>query len=335
MTIFIAASCASAPTQTTSVSATAAESPNTTTASIDADTYPTIIALTTHIESAVAQNPSLSVTLIDELGNEVTVTLIDRIIPLDGTVAEVVFALGLGDNVVAINLSATYPPQADALPEIGFQRSLTAESIAAFAPTVLLATDIAGPEGTIEDLRRLGLTLVIVPNAATADSPAAKIRAVANALGVADSGEQLASALEVTLAESNKTATPDATVIAAMYLRGASTQLILGRSSATDWLIKAAGGVDAADALGLEESAPISPEALLVAAPDVLFIPAAGLSSVGGIDGLFKIGSLSQTPAGKNRAVLVYDDQILLGNGPRTGELLTQMISDLNDLVNQ
>jgi ABC-type hemin transport system substrate-binding protein len=29
--------------------------------------------------------------------------------------------------------------------------------------------------------------------------------------------------------------------------------------------------------------------------------------------------------------VLAYDDQFLLGNGPRTGELLERLISDLHD----
>ena len=50
----------------------------------------------------------------------------------------------------------------------------------------MLATHIAGPEETIEDLRRLGLTLVIVLNRATTQCPAAKIWAVADALGVAE-----------------------------------------------------------------------------------------------------------------------------------------------------
>ena len=66
-------------------------------------------------------------------------------VPVDGDLAEVVFALGLGDRVVATDLSATYPPEADPLPQIGYQRALTAEPIAAFEPTLVLATDLAGP----------------------------------------------------------------------------------------------------------------------------------------------------------------------------------------------
>ena len=67
---------------------------------------------------AAPSGPDLPVTVVDETGAEMTIESIERIIPLDGDVAEVVFALGLGDNVVATDLSATYPPEADALPEI-------------------------------------------------------------------------------------------------------------------------------------------------------------------------------------------------------------------------
>ena len=80
----------------------------------------------------------------DAVGNTITITSVERIIPLDGSVAEVVFALDLGANVVATDRSATWPPEASELPQIGYQRSLLAEPIAGFTPTVLIGTEIAG-----------------------------------------------------------------------------------------------------------------------------------------------------------------------------------------------
>ena len=289
------------------------------------DTADTPTADASSEDPAPDLSPTLPVTVVDELGTEVTIDSIDRIIPLDGTVAEVVFALGLGHNVVATDLSATFPPEADALPEIGYQRSLTAEAIAAFAPTVLLATDIAGPEETIEDLRRLGYPLVIVPNEATPAGPSQKIRAVAAALGVPERGDQLADRLDADIARHTVAATDDPPLVAALYLRGESTQLVLGRQSATHWLIEAAGGIDIADRLDIDDSVPLSPEALIAAAPDILLIPAAGLASVGGVDGVLNLGGISQTPAGRTGAIVAIDDQLLLGNGPRTGELLATL----------
>ena len=64
-------------------------------------------------EIEVENTPVLPVTVIDDLGNEVFIESVQRIIPLDGSVAEVIFALGMGDNVVATDISATWPLEAD------------------------------------------------------------------------------------------------------------------------------------------------------------------------------------------------------------------------------
>ena len=280
--------------------------------------------------------PVLPVTVTDALGNTVTINSVERIIPLDGSVAEVIFALNLGANVVATDRSATWPPEAAELPQIGYQLSLLAEPIAGFTPTVLIGTEIAGPEKTLDDLRRLGYPVVIVPNPATMQGPAEKIRAVAEALGVPNRGEELATQMEKTIVSNTQIFDEGkAPIVAALYIRGTGTQLVLGRNSATHWLINAAGGKNVADILDIDQYKTITAESLLRAEPDILLVPSAGLDSVGGIDGLLEIGGISQTPAGINRAVLAYDDQLLLGNGPRTGDLLKQLAIDFRNIVSQ
>ena len=275
-------------------------------------------------------NPILPVVVTDLTGTEVTVESIDRIIPLDGTVAEVVFALGLGDRVVATDMSATFPAEADALPEIGYQRALSAETIASYAPTVLLATDIAGPPGVIEDLRRLGFPVVIVPNSSGPAGPPEKIRAVATALGVPQIGSELAAQVQEEIAASTVVNVETRPRVVSLYLRGASTQLVLGKSSATHWIIEAAGGESMAAVLDIDGSESISAEGLMVAAPDVILVPSAGLDSVGGSSGLLEIGGLSETPAGRNEAIVHFDDQWLLGNGPRVGALIEELAKVIN-----
>ena len=86
----------------------------------------------------------------------------ERIIPVNGDLAEVVFALGLGGQVVATDISATYPPAANETPKIGYQRTLVAETILAFEPTVILADDLAGPAEVLDQLRDAGVRVVQV-----------------------------------------------------------------------------------------------------------------------------------------------------------------------------
>ncbi len=284
-------------------------------------------------EIVYEKEPVLPVTVIDHLGDEITIDSVERIIPLDGSVAEVVFALELGEKVVATDISATWPPEADALPEIGYQRSLSAETIATFAPTILIGTEIAGPPQAIEDLRKLGYPVVIVPNEASSQGPGGKIRAVASALGVPNRGEILAKNLDEQINSFNKPSSDEQKpVVVALYIRGQGTQLVLGKNSATYWLIEAAGGRNVADILDIDDYVPITAESLLVASPDAIIVPSAGLDSVGGIEGLLQVGSISQTPAGLNQAIFSYDDQLLLGNGPRIGDLLQRLINDLENV---
>lgn len=76
-----------------------------------------------------------------------------RIIPVNGDIAEVVYALDLGDQIVATDISATYPDEANDTPTIGYQRTLTAETILAFEPTVVIADDRAGPPEVFDSIR--------------------------------------------------------------------------------------------------------------------------------------------------------------------------------------
>ena len=285
--------------------------------------------------SPPAAEPSLPVTLADAHGDVVTVESIDRIIPLDGDLAEVVFALGLGDRVVATDLSATFPPEADALPEIGYQRSLSAEPIAAFEPTVLLATDLAGPAETLDQLRDLGYPLVMIDRPIDASGPATKIREVAEALGVPERGEALARDVQAAIdaateAGAAAAAGGDRPRVMALYLRGERVQFVFGKNSGLDWVIAAAGAIDVGTELGVVDNAPLTAESVLEAAPDVFLVSTTGLESVGGLDGLLAIPGIAQTPAGEAARVITHPDQYLFGGGPRAGMLLAELVGELH-----
>ncbi len=321
-------------------STTATTADVTTTRSPASSAAPTTDASTTVPTSDAETAPSAtdappaaaeSITVVDDRGVEVVIESPDRIVPVDGDLAEIVWALGLGDNVVATDISATYPEAADASTKIGYQRALSPEPILDLEPTVVLATEIAGPLETLTDLERTGVPVVIIPTPPTADGPATKIRAVADALGVPDRGEELAAQVdaEIAAAAARVDGSIESPRIAAMYVRGENVQLVLGAESGIGWVIDEVGGVNIADELGVADAEEITTEAMLVAAPDVIVVPSAGLESVGGVDGLLAIQGLAQTPAGQSGRVFAYDDQYLLGNGPRTGELIDQMITDI------
>ena len=281
-----------------------------------------------HDATPVPATPTLPVTVTNANGQQVTVTDVSRIIALNGATAEIIWDLGLGQNLVGVDVTATYPPEIADVPKIGFGRQLSAEGIISLDPTVVIGDTTAGPPEVLDQMRQAGIPVVLYDQFTDLNAPYEKIDAIAAALGVTEAGEALKAEVQseydsaIALAES-ATSRPR---VLFLYIRGTSTLLIGGEGSGADTIIDAAGGIDAGTEAGVKGFAPITAEALVTAAPDVILVMDAGLQSVGGIDGLLQIPGIAETPAGQNRAILSFEDQYLLGLGPRLGDVLTDLI---------
>jgi iron complex transport system substrate-binding protein len=120
--------------------------------------------------------------------------------------------------------------------------------------------------------------------------------------------------------------------VAFLYMRGtAGVYLIAGDGSGADSMIEAAGAIDAGTAMGIDKPfTPITSEALVEAAPDVILMTTTGLASVGGIDGLVQIPGIAQTPAGRHRRVITQEDGVLYSFGARTPAALATLIHEIH-----
>lgn len=279
----------------------------------------------------------LPVTVRDMDGEEITVTDVSRIVSLNGDFTEVIYALEMGDNLVGVDSSATYPPEASSKTSIGYQRTLSAEGIVSLNPTLIIGNEIAGPPEVLEQIRQIGVPVVILNGAASLEDIGGKIRAIGEVLGVPERAEALAAQTESEIAEAVELASTAETTprVMFLYLRGAAVQMIMGEGSGGDVLITAAGGIDVAIDANITGTRPITPEALVAAQPDQLLVLTAGLESVGGVDGLLDIPGIAETPAGENRAVIAMDDQYLLGFGPRSGQALKELTLALHPELGQ
>lgn len=263
---------------------------------------------------------------------EVEVTDASRILPLTGSLAEIVFTLGLGDNVVGRDVAATFDEAAD-LPVISEGHDVSAESVLALQPTVILADTQTGPPETIEQIQGSGIPVVIVEEAWSFDEMYPRFERVAEALGVPDSGTRLVERTREQMAAVRETSVEasGSPLVAFLYLRGtAGVYLLGGKGSGADAMLAEIGARDAGVEMGLNVAfTPITTEALIEAQPDVLLVMTKGLESVGGIDGLVEIPGVAQTPAGQNRAVIDFEDGVLLNFGPRTPQVIAAMAEEL------
>ncbi|WP_249714092.1 heme/hemin ABC transporter substrate-binding protein [Rhizomonospora bruguierae] len=270
-----------------------------------------------------APAPALPATVHSSDGRTVTVTDASRILPVNlyGSIAEIVFSLGLGDNVIGRDTSTTFPAAAHLPVVTPAGHDLSAEAILKLNPSVVLADDSIGPPEVLRQLQKSGIPVVLVQAEQTLDAVPGHIRAIAAALGVPAAGEQLVTRVEGEITAARRTAPEGkAPRIAFLYLRGtAGVYLIGGRGAGSDAMIEAIGGIDAGSAAGLAKFRPLTSEGLINAAPDVILVMSEGLASVGGVDGLVKLPGVAQTPAGANRRVVDMDDGALLNFGARSG----------------
>ncbi|MFH8710190.1 hemin ABC transporter substrate-binding protein [Streptomyces zaomyceticus] len=276
--------------------------------------------------------PRLPVTVPSADGHPVTITSTERIVPLSGSLSEIVFTLGLGGKVVARDITATFE-QAEKLPVVTRAHDVSAESVLSLRPTVVLAESTTGPAEAVAQIRDAGIPLVVVKPAKALADVGARIDAVAAALGVPDSGTALRKRTQERIDAVRKgiPAREEKPRVAFLYVRGtAAVYLLGGAESGASSLLEAAGAVDAGKESGLtKDFTPITGEALAKAAPDAILVMSKGLDSVGGIDGLVRIPGVAETPAGADRRVVTVDDGVLLNYGPRTDQVLKSLVGQL------
>ncbi|WP_245703681.1 heme/hemin ABC transporter substrate-binding protein [Streptomyces lushanensis] len=278
--------------------------------------------------------PRLPVTVDSADGREVTVASADRIVPLTGSLSEIVFTLGLGRRVVARDITATFE-QAAKLPVVTRAHDVSAEGVLSLKPTVVIADTTTGPAEAIGQIRDAGIPLVVVAPAKSLADVGARIDAVAGALGVGSAGAELRKRTDARIAAVRKDIPAREggrkPRVAFLYLRGsASVHLLGGADSGASSLLEAAGAVDAGKESGLRKDfTAITGEALAKAAPDAILVMTKGLESVGGPDGLVRIPGVAQTPAGMDRRIVSIEDGVLLNYGPRTDEVLKSIVEQL------
>ncbi len=303
---------------------TAAE---TTTTTAPPETTTTTEAPTTTTTEAAPE--SVMFTGADDVESEITDT--SRIVSLGGDITEIIFELGLGDQVVAIDVTTTYPEEATDLPLVGFGQQLAAEPVLAFEPTLVIGDEMTAPPEAISQIRGTGVPVVILPTQSTLEGVSEKIRQVAEILSVPEEGEALVARVESEIAAAQALAeTVDAEPrVAFVYVRGPQVVLLFGAGIATNAMITGAGAIDAGADSGVFGAVPVTPEALVAAAPDVIVLPEAGLEALGGVEAFSEMPGVAETPAGENGAFLAYDEAYFFNLGPRTGQALEEFVLDL------
>ena len=262
---------------------------------------------------------------------EVEVERADRVIGLDiaGSIAATIVGLGLADRLVGRDVSSDLPGLGELPVVTSNGHTVNSEAIIALAPDLVITDGTIGPVDVLQQLRDAGIAVVFVDAEATLDGAALLAEQVGAALGMADAGaalaEQLDAAIAAKVAEiAGIVPGGDPLRVLFLYLRGGSgVYYLFGDGSGADALIDALGATDVAAEVGIVGSRPMTDEAMIAAAPDLILVMSGGLESMGGVDGMIDtLTAVALTPAGTNRRIVDMADAAVLSFGPRTPGVL-------------
>jgi iron complex transport system substrate-binding protein len=241
-----------------------------------------------------------------------------RIVSVGGALTEIVFALQADADLVGVDTTSLYPESAQKLPSVGYARSLSAEGILALAPTLVIATEDAGPPAVLRQLSATGITVTVLAANHRFEGLNERIKRVGELTGRVVQATAMQQALQQEWIQARAQVAQRTTKPVRVLFVLAHTPnqiMVAGADTSAQAMLNYAGATNAIS--GFSGYKPLTPEAVIAAQPDVLLLTDQGLKAAGGVDGILKLPGLEQTAAGRNRRVISLEAMFLLGFGPR------------------
>lgn len=240
-----------------------------------------------------------------------------KIVSLNGTLTEILYGLGMEENLVGVDVTSTYPEAADTLPKVGHTHNLNTEAILALQPDYVLSMEERGikPEQA-EQLRQAGVKVWVITQDYSTEGTRNLINQVADSFGREAAAQQMIASMEQAIASAPEYTTEPSVLF--IYARGAGTLQVAGSNTPMDKMITLAGGRNVA--ADLENFQPLTAESLIKMNPDYILLFDSGLRSLEGPEGLLNVPGVAETRAGREKNFVVMDGALLSGFGPRLGE---------------
>ena len=248
-----------------------------------------------------------------------------RVVSLGGSVTEIIYALGAQQQLVGVDQSSLYPAQALALPSVGYYRRLPVEGVASLRPTLVIASEHAGPPGVMEKLASLGVPTLKVSDQPTVESLHQRVREVAAAVHRENQAQALIQQFDDALSRAREM--PASGLRAVTIVMRGGKWLGAGHATVADIVLREAGLKNA-----LSDQAsyqPLTPESLSAIAPEVIIVTSGTVQAMGGLPAVKASPVLRHTPAVQQGRVMVLDDLLAQGFGLRLPEAVRNIRQEL------
>lgn len=243
------------------------------------------------------------------------------LVSLGGSVTEIIYALGREERLIATDLSSSYPEQVNKLPQVGYYRSISIEGLLSVKPELILASENSGPKDALDRLEALGVKVQRVSDKGTLDSLYERITQIAQILEAEEQGENLLQKIKTDVDKAMSM--PTKPYRAALVVNRTGTLQAAGTATSADELMHLAGFENI---FSKQKSyKPVSKESFLALQPDIIITTTASVEASGGLEQFSKEAVIANTPAATANRIVVLDDLLALGMGPRVGQAIRQL----------
>jgi iron complex transport system substrate-binding protein len=278
--------------------------------------------------ATVASEASFPATVAAANGDVTIEEAPDRIVSLSPTATEMLYAIGAGDQVVAVDSNSNYPENAPVTDLSGFQPNT--EAIAGYEPDLVVMSNDSN--GVLDALTKLGIPVLLEPAAVTLEESYDQERDLGAATGHVTEAEELVTETEQTVEKAVASA-PEAVRGMKVYHElnptyySATSKTFIGNLYTKFGLINIADEApNAASAGGYPQ---LSAEYVVTAAPEVIVL-ADGTCCGQSAETVGKRPTFSSVPAVRDGRVIVVTDDISSRWGPRVTDFAQELAAALN-----
>ena len=224
--------------------------------------------------SGTSTSFSATQTFIDEVGREVTFPFPPkRIVSLAPNVTEILFGLGLDEEIVGVSIHCNFPEKAKRKVRVGSYISLDFEKIASLNPDLIIATGAGNTRDMVDRLGKLGFQTYVVYPKNFKDI----LLSIAHIGQVVNRGKKAKAIIEGMRRRSERVIelTQDLPRPKVLVQIGDVPIVTVGKGSFADDLVRLAGGENIAGKekevyprLGMEEILKRSPEVIVISSMD-------------------------------------------------------------------
>ncbi|TCJ03704.1 ABC transporter substrate-binding protein [Cytobacillus praedii] len=270
---------------------------------------------------APKEESAFPVTIKDALDNEVVIEeKPEKIVSLIPSNTEIVFGLGLGEQVVGVNDYDNYPEEVNEIEKIG-SMEFNVEKIISLKPNLVLA-HASSAHNSVEGLQQLkdaGITVLVVNDAKNFDEVYQSIEMIGTANGVKDKAEALVAEmkgkLEEIKAKAQEIKTEDQKTV---FVEVAPAPEIFtpGKNTFMDVMLQT---IHAKNIVTEDGWLPMDPEAIIERNPDVI-ITTHGYYTEDPVGNVTSRDGWQDITAVKNKQVVDVDSDMVTRTGPRLVE---------------